>query len=162
MRRKTEGFDDTQGRKKAVKSQLTIPLPLRVVRCSLQMAIYTVVRCSQMKLQMAIYAVVGQTTLRQIVALLCYNAAFSHKMHPIVVKLLPKEAPSQDPAANHTTLCLCLSAQFTDDTVGTVGLLCSSVSLSILGPQSQQGQRLLLHAEDSSAGGGGLGLLAGV
>ena len=56
-------FDDTQGRKKAVKSQLTIPLPLRVVRCSLQMAIYTVVRCSQMKLQMAIYAVVGQTTL---------------------------------------------------------------------------------------------------
>ena len=108
MRRKIRVFDETQGRKKAVKSQLTIPMPLRVVRCSLQMAIYTVVRCSQMKLQMAIYAVVGQTTPGQIVALLCYNAAFSHKMHPIVVKLLPKEAPSQDPAANHLLCFACL------------------------------------------------------
>ena len=35
-------------------------------------------------------------------------------------------------------------------------------SLSILGPQSPQGQRLLLHAEDSSPRGGGDGLLAPV
>ena len=75
-----------------------------------------------MKLQMAIYAVVGQTTLRQIVALLCYNAAFSHKMHPIVVKLLPKEAPSLCCQAAHTLLV---------STRGTVGLLSASQSWAL-------------------------------
>ena len=49
-----------------------------------------------MKLEMAIYAVVRCHSGLGLAdcGLLSYNeGAFSHKMHPIVVKLLPKEAP---------------------------------------------------------------------